>query len=79
MEPTQDQITQVIDEVVKEVEEVRETYDEANCVNRLLIRENIANCYKDSCKEREEVLSAEDFIEDMDNSIGWYWIEDPIQ
>ena len=78
MKPSPIQITQVINEVVSKVEDVKALYDEANTVVRLRIRENISNCYQDSCKGCKEVLSAEDFIDDMDNTIGWDWIGDSI-
>lgn len=36
--------------------------------------ERIWEAYLDECETRGTELSPEEFVEDMDNSIGWSWV-----
>lgn len=41
-----------------------------------LYGERIWEAYLDECETRGTELSPEEFVEDMDNSIGWSWVTD---
>ena len=67
--------------VIDEVEYVCEEHFNAHPDSQKVIEHNLQKCYNDSCHEMGggKRMVVDDWIEDMDNSIGWDWINDPIQ
>lgn len=56
-------------------------YENVECLGHLwthdfedVYGERIWEAYLDECKVRGTELSPEEFVEDMDNSIGWDWV-----
>lgn len=67
-------IAAVVDEVLKSVDEVKEVYENASPEEKQRIYLEIWKDFVDECNCAEDVLDAEFYIDNKDNTIGWDWI-----
>lgn len=68
---TESKLNLIVQQILKNVDELAEFYNSANNNDRFIIVKNVRESYIDECKTARRVLGTDEFIENIANSIGW--------
>lgn len=71
--PTNPKLNPIVQHILSYVDELSEFYNKANSKDRSTMVRNIRESYEEECKIAGRTLGMDEFIVNIQNSIGWYF------